>query len=112
MSLHGITVQLTVRTQTGVDPLGAPIYTETEEPVENVLVAPSSSEDVLDTMNLYGKRAVLTLGIPKGDAHVWQDTTVRIWGELYRTIGFPIGGIDDLIPLGWNKKVKVERYGV
>ncbi len=110
--MKGITVTLTVRTQAGTDPLGEPVYTETEVEVENVLVAPVSSQDLLDTLNLHGKKAVYTLAIPKGDAHVWKDTTVRFWGETFRTIGDAIGGIEAMIPLSWNKKVQVERYGV
>ena len=47
---------------------------------------------------------------PKGDDHVWTDRTVEFFGETFRTIGNPTQGIDELIPLDWNKKVKVERY--
>ena len=110
--MKGITVTLTVRTQTGTDALGAPMYEETTVSVENVLVAPVSSEDLLETMNLYGKKAVFTLGIPKGDTHVWNDTSVSFFGQTFRTIGYPKEGIEALIPLSWNKKVQVERYGV
>lgn len=110
--MTGITVTLTVRTQDGADPLGAPIWKETTEDVENVLVAPVSSQDLQDTLNLYGRAAVYTLAIPKGDAHVWEDTLVSFWGQTFRTIGIPTEGIEALIPLSWNKKVQVERYAV
>ena len=108
--MKGITVSLAVKTEGNPDPLGAPTYTTAWADVENVLVAPVSSEDLLDTFNLYGKRAVYTLGIPKGDAHVWKDTEVRFFGQTFRTIGEPTGGIDALIPLSWNQKVQVELY--
>ena len=62
-------------------------------------------------MNLHGKRAVYTLAIPKGDSNTWEDTTVEFWGSKWKTIGIPLEGIEENIPLNWNKKVLVERYG-
>lgn len=108
--LKGRTVTLYLRTQTGTDPFNRPIYTETAEPVENVLIAPVSTEDVINELNLSGKRAVYQLGIPKGDAHDWVNAHVSFFGQDWRTIGFPTEGQDELIPLQWNRKVTVERY--
>lgn len=106
--MRGITVCLAVKTAGEPDPLGAPTYTTVWEDVDNVLVSPAMGQDLLDTFNLYGKRAVYTLGIPKGDAHVWQDTEVCFFGQCFRTIGVPTEGIEALIPLDWNRKVQVE----
>jgi len=50
------------------------------------------------------------LAIPKGDTNIWEDQEVRFFGERFRVFGKPLQGIDDLIPLEWNKKVTVERY--
>lgn len=110
-AIKGITVRLKTRVQTGTDEFKRPIYEEGFVDVENVLVGVPSSEDVVNELNLSGKKIAYTLGIPKGDTHSWVDTEVEIWGELYRTIGYPTQGIDELIPLSWNKKVQVERYG-
>ena len=44
----------------------------------------------------------------------WTDTEVILpepFAGRYRTIGYPTAGIEANIPLRWNKKVKVERYG-
>lgn len=108
--LKGITVTLYTKTKTGTDPFGAPIFEETAVEVSNVLVAPTSSEEVVTDMDLYGKRSVYTLAIPKGDDHDWRNKTVEFFGERFRTFDEPIKGIDELIPLDWNTKVKVERY--
>lgn len=108
--LKGISVTLNTVTKTGVDPFGAPVYSPTAVTVENVLVAPLSDEDVSEALNLTGKRAVYELAIPKGDCHDWEDREVEFFGEKFRVIGKPTQGIDTLIPLTWNKKVKVERY--
>lgn len=109
--IKGITVTLYDRTKTGTDALNAPIYEETAVPVENVLVTPLSSEEVLQTYTLTGRRAVYQMGIPKGDTHEWTaGKKVSFFGNDWRIIGMPEEGIEDMIPLSWNKKVKVECY--
>ena len=110
MAIKGITVTLYTKSKTGVDAFNAPVYTETAVPVPNVLVAPLSDEEILDTLNLTGRRAKYQLGIPKGDTHTWEGNAVEFFGERWRVIGQPTSGLDDLIPLQWNKKVKVESY--
>lgn len=109
--IKGITIILVDKVKTGTDPFGTPIYEDQDIEVENVLVSPTSSDDIVNQMTLTGKKAVYTLGIPKGDMHVWEDKEVKFFGERWRTFGFPTEGIEDLIPLDWNKKVMVERYG-
>lgn len=109
--IFGETVRLKTKVQTGTDDFNRPVFSEVFVDVENVLVGVPSSEDVVNELNLSGKKIAYTLGIPKGDTHSWVNTEVEIWGELYRTIGYPTQGIDENIPLSWNKKVQVERYG-
>lgn len=108
--IKGITVTLISRTQDGTDPMGAPIYKELTESVDNVLVAPTSSDDVVNQLSLTGRKAVYTLAIPKGDTNVWENQIVEFFDQRWRVFGIPTQGIDDLIPLDWNKKVMVERY--
>lgn len=109
--MRGIRVTLFDRTQTGADDLNAPIYEETPVDVDNVLVAPLSTDEVLQTYTLTGRKAVYQMGIPKGDTHEWTaGKRVRFFNEDWRIIGLPEEGIEELIPLSWNKKVKVERY--
>lgn len=110
LSIKGIAVKLSVRTQKGIDGFNRPTYEVSQEVVENVLVGEPSAEDVANELNLSGKRIAYTLAIPKGDTHVWEDTEVEFWGMTFKTVGIPTQGIDDNIPLQWNKKVKVERY--
>ena len=106
--INGETVMLTVRSQTGVDDFHRPVYSETQVAVDNVLIAPVSGEEFLDTLNLTGKRAVYQLAIPKCDTNAWDNATVVFWGQTWRCIGAPTEGMEGLIPLDWNKKVKVE----
>lgn len=109
--IRGITVTLYERKETGTDEFNHPIYTETEYQVENVLVAPATITEILDTLNLTGKKAVYNIAIPKGDSHTWEDNRVDFFGESWRVIGLPQRGIEENIPLDWNEKWMVERYG-
>lgn len=108
--MQGIQVILYNATQSGTNSFGEPIYTETAVTVDNVLVAPASASEILDAVNLYGRKAIYTLGIPKGDTHDWENRKVKFFDEDWRVFGIPLEGIDDLVPTPWNKKVMVERY--
>lgn len=109
--LKGITITLYVPTETGRNAFKEPVFTEVPVPVRNVLVAPVETSDIVTDLELYGKRAVYELSIPKGDTHTWEDRTVEFFGEKWRTYGFAREWIEELVPLDWNKKVRVERYG-
>lgn len=111
MAIRGITVILHEKTEVGKDEFHRSVYEEKMVEVENVLVAPASSTDIAESMDLYGKKVVYNMAIPKGDAHDWEDTVVEFFGEKWRTFGFQVEGIEDMIPLYWNKTIKVERYG-
>ena len=108
--IKGIPVILISKVKTGEDPFGAPIFTDVEIRVENVLVAPTLSDDVVNQLTLTGRKAVYTLAIPKGDKNSWENQEVRFFGQRWRVFGIPTEGIDELSPLDWNKKVTVERY--
>lgn len=108
--LHGITVKLYNKTKTGTDDFGRPIYSETAVNVDNVLVGSPTSQEIVDTLNMTGKRLVYVLGIPKGDTHAWTDRTIEFFGEKFRAIGPPLKAIEDLVPLDWGQNVQVERF--
>ena len=71
--LTGRSIILYDKVKAGVDDFNRPIYTETPVTVDNVLIGSPSPQEVVDTLNLTGKRAAYTLGIPKGDTHTWTD---------------------------------------
>jgi hypothetical protein len=108
--LTGRTVILYDRVRTGTDPFNRPVYEDVPTEVDNVLIGSPSAEEIIDTLNLTGKRAAYTLGIPKGDTHVWTDRKVEFFGEVFRTIAMPNKGQEELIPLDWSQNVMVERY--
>ena len=108
--IKGITVTLYEKESAGTDGFGHPIYDEYPVQVNNVLVYPASTTEILDTLNLTGRKAVYNLAVPKGDTHIWENNRVDFFGSSWRVISFPQRGIDENIPLDWNDKWMVERY--
>lgn len=110
--MRTVAVTLVLKTQSGTDDFGAPTYTETTKTVSDVLVGMPTSEEINNAVTMYGKRITYTLGIPKGDANVWEDTEVILpapFSGRYRTIGYPTQGIPENVPTRWNTKVLLER---
>ena len=105
----GQNVVLHVRTKSGTDAMNDPVYTDATVTVANVLIGQPTTEEVNSSIDLYGKRTEFVLGIPKGDAHVWEDTTVEFFGQTWRTFGSVIQGIEANVPTPWHKKVRVCR---
>ncbi len=110
-AIRGIPVILYDRVQTGTDDFHAPVYSENPVTVENVLVCPVSTQDIITDFQLYGKRAEYELCIPKEDSHTWEDRVVEFFGQKWHTFGIPQQWQESQLPLAWNKRVKVERYG-
>ena len=108
--IKGISIILVDKIQHGVDDFNSPIFEDKEIIVKNVLVVPASTDDISNSLNLTGKKAEYTLGIPKGDENVWENKEVIFFGKRWRTIGIPQQGVESMIPLNWYKKVMVERY--
>lgn len=108
--LKGIDIILYDKIEDGKDAFGTPVYKEVPINIKNVLVAPVSADDSVDNTSLKGKRIVYEIAIPKGDSHIWKERTVEFFGQKFDTIGVPLQGIESLVPLRWNKKIKVERY--
>lgn len=109
--MKGTTIQLVVKTQSSLDPFGNPIETEELVNVSDVLVGSPTTDDITNSLQLYGKKIEYVLGIPKGDNHNWVDAEVIIWGERFKTFGYPTTGEQENIPLRWGQNVKVEKYG-
>ena len=110
MLIHGITVILHEKTQTGKDAIGSPIYEVSRVAVDNVLVGQPVGDEIITNTDINGKKIEYMLGIPKGDAHKWEDSIVEFFGKKFETFGPVIEGIEDLIPGDWHKKIAVGRY--
>jgi len=110
LAKKAVSVELTEYEVTGKDAFNRDIKEPVTYTINKVLIGEPSSDDVTNELNLSGRRIAYTLAIPKGDTHSWVDADVTFFGEKFHTIGVPTQGIEALIPLEWNKKVKVERY--
>lgn len=109
--IHGMTVTLHHRIEIGRDALNNPIYQWYEaEQVDDVLVGEPAPQERTDELNLTGKMIAYSLGIPKGDTHVWDDQIVEFFGSKFHIFGLPKQGIESNIPLRWHKIYKCERY--
>ena len=108
--MRGVSVVLYERVQTGTDAFNDPVYAETAVTVQNVLIGEPTTDEVTSSVELYGRKIEYMLGLPKGDAHNWEDTTVEIFGKKFRTFGATIQGIEENVPTPWHKKVRVCRY--
>ena len=109
--INGITVTLYERTRIGTDRFGAPVYNENPVEVGNVLVAPEQTESSPAMTSIARKKASYVIAVPKGDEHVWENCRVDFLGESWRVVTHPEEGIEGMIPLDWNRKYKVVRYG-
>lgn len=110
--MKGVTVTLKSKTKTGTDDFGQPIYSETNVDVSDVLIGEPTTEDIQNAITVYGKRISYTLAVPKGDSNTWTKCQVVLpapWSETFNVIGEPTIGIEENIPLRWNKKVHLER---
>lgn len=114
IKIKGIPVTLIKKIPKGKNPFGEEISETKRIVVNNVLVGQPTSEELKNSLDLYGKKISYILGIPKFDNNDWENTKVEIMlnGRVIKckTVGFAEEGIEDLIPLEWNKKIKVERY--
>ena len=108
--IKGITITLIDKVELKKDPFGNPVFQDAEIQVDNVLVSPTSTDDIVNNLELEGKKSVYTLAIPKGNTNVWEGKEVRFFGAKWRVFGKTMQGIEHLIPLDWNKKVVVEAY--
>lgn len=108
--IKGIPVTLYERTPAGLDAFGALLYEEAPVTVDNVLVCPVAQDDIVDGTGLDGRRAEYILRLPKGDAHTWEGCRVDFFNQSWRVFGPPLEYIDGLVPLDWNRSIRVERY--
>lgn len=109
--MRGTTVILFEKRFAGFDALNNPTFTAEPVPVADVLVGEPSTDEVLSSTSLFGKKLEYMLGLPKGDTHDWTNTRVEIFGKEFETFGDVIEGIEANVPTRWHKKVRVARVG-
>jgi hypothetical protein len=112
--LKGTDIYLVKETITGYDDFNQPIVSPEEIKIEDCLVGQPTTDDITTTTDLYGKKIAYVIGIPKScpyGAEYFTDAIIKFNGDTYKTIGKPLCGIPENIPLRWAFNVKVECYG-
>lgn len=107
--ISGMEVEVVRRTMTGRDEMGEPIFSESHEPVGNVLVTPSSTDEMDETNRAFGISCELTLHFPKDYTASLEGCSVIVYGDEYRVLGDPQPYMPENTPTPWNREAKVAR---
>ena len=109
--IKGIEIIAYIRQTSGKDELGNEIFKKKKILLENVLVSPAESDDMLGTANLNTDRIAYQLAIPKKYNDIdFSGAHFEFFSKKFKIVSIPYKGIDELIPLKWNKKIQVENY--
>lgn len=105
--MRGETVYVEDVLETGADPFGNPLFERFERAVDNVLVAPGDTEDVIESNRPDGAEVRYTCYFPKTFDEVLENRRVKVRGEWLDVIGSP-DHFDKLnCPTDWWEVVKV-----
>jgi len=128
--IRGTSVTVRRRTMTSRDEMGEPVFSVTSETVDNVLITPSSTDEIDETNRAFGVTCELTLHFPKsyeaslegcevvlfppyGDAEHAATSTTTTTGpgaeHPYRVIGDPQPYMAANTPTPWNRAARVAR---
>lgn len=107
VGLRGETVIVKTFEATGdADEYNEATYTETLETVENVLVAPSTSQDIGEDRPL-GAQKGFSLCFPKSYGRPLENAEVQVRGEWYRVVGSSDVYDPAICPTDWNMTAEV-----
>ena len=106
--MRGETVVVEDLVPDGKDRYGKPQYATLDIEVENVLVAPGATDDVIDS-NRDGVTVAYTLYFPKTYTGDLEGRKVRVRGEPFDVIGSPRPYPVETTPTDWNRKAEVEK---
>lgn len=108
--IDGETVKVHRRIEAGRDPGNNPIYEETVNTVEDVLVVPGALEDVTGAIRPEGVRILFTLHFPKKFTADLVGSAVSVrGGDPLDVIGHPARYTAANTPGRWNMPVEVGK---
>lgn len=105
----GETVKVSIIKEIGKDAFNAPIYETEWISVDDVLVVPGSTKNLIDSNRQFGSRVVYTLHFPKVFNGSLRGSLVEVRGEQFRVIGDPKPYQTWNCPTRWNMPVEVEN---
>ena len=99
-----------VRTPTiGYDEHMEEVVTWEDTTVQNVVVTPGATSDVLDSTRPDGTRVAFTLGFPKTFTEPLRGCRCVVRGTEYAVVGDPQPYTAGNVPGAWNYTAEVER---
>lgn len=107
--IAGTTVTVLIPTAASVDEFNNEALEWGRLEVQNVLVAPADTADVVDSNRPDGNRARLILHFPKAFSASLRNCRVEVLGKVWEVEGDPQPFMPDLTPGVWNRPVKVVR---
>lgn len=105
--MRGETVIVDIKSPSGRDAFNALTYEPQQIEVSNVLCAPASSDDVLDSNRPDGAEVRYTLYFPKTFEQQLENTRVNVRGEWLNVIGSPNHFDASVCPTDWWMVAKV-----
>ncbi|NMM96290.1 phage protein [Bifidobacterium sp. DSM 109960] len=107
--IRGMTVTIIGRTQSGLDPGGDPIWTETEERVDGVLIQDGTQANGTASTSPEGISVDRTIHMPRSwPYHSLRGSRIRLPdGVEYTVIGDPLPYDGGLAPTRWNLTVQL-----
>lgn len=105
--MKGEKVTIITKQAVSKDILGNVVFAETEEQVDNVLVAPGEAADVIDDMRPDGTEVHYTLYFPKTFKGHLETGEIIVRGERLQVVGHPDRFDVGNCPTEWNMVVKV-----
>lgn len=105
--LVGETVTVTQKTVVGHDEFNNAIYSEKKTDVGDVLVAPGTDSDVIESTRPDGTEVNYTLYFPKTFTGKLENELVKVRGEWLDVVGCPDRFDDSVCPTRWNMVVRV-----
>lgn len=107
--ISGTSVTVLRRVLSSRDEMGEPVFATSTETVGNVLVTPSSTDEMDETNRAFGVTCELTLHFPKSYTASLDGCAVEVSGVEYRVLGDPQPYMPENTPTPWNRPVKVAR---
>lgn len=105
--IRGTQVTVIFKTADSVDDMNMPVYSESRETVEDVLVGPSSTDDTPGGQRQAGDRTEIALYFPKTFTRSLRGCEVEAVGKTWRVLGNPQPYMDVNTPTRWNRKAIV-----
>lgn len=105
--MMGETVKVKTFAETGKDPFGAPIVSETIESVDNVLVQPGSAGDAFESNRPEGVNVRYTLHFPKTYGKPLEGADIEVRGKWLHVVGAPDHYTLENTPTDWWMTVEV-----